>query len=179
MNHDTYCFLSKLSLIYFLKRFCLSLEGNSWKKDRDWNFNVYLCLQPPRQGIGPAAHTRALTQSESCDPLVCGPVLNLLKYTSQGLSKLEINIFPSLAIFSLSKIVPYVSSLRNMTEHYFSFEWWKITLCNLYTYFTNIFNNYVLQWNPYGHPPQKRYWNEVSEGWKSGSFYPRNQQFQE
>ena len=42
-----------------------------------------------------------------------------------------------------------------MTKHEFSFNWWKITLCKLQKYFTSIFNNYVLQWNPCGHAPQK------------------------
>ena len=53
------------------------------EKERERNINVWLHLAHPHLGTWPATQACALTGNQTCDSLVCRPVLNPLSYTSQ------------------------------------------------------------------------------------------------
>ena len=76
---EHYYYFLKILFIYFLER------GEGKKKERERTISVWLPLKCPQLGTWPGTQACALTRNRASNALVCGPVLNPLSYTSQGL----------------------------------------------------------------------------------------------
>ena len=87
----------KLKHLFLKILFIVRQSGKEGERER--NINVWLPFTHLLLGTWPAAQARALTGSQTIDPLVHRPALNLLSHTSQGKT-----FFYNFKAFDLAKI---------------------------------------------------------------------------